>query len=325
MLLLNLRLRWFLVATLRPCCAGVLGGLAYFAPSSAVAGTTCSMRIVADGVDAAWATAARDLARHLRSDREGNACGSIHLRVAGDSVDLVLVTQDGRRAVRELAEPTELAPTVEAMLINLDSDSAETRHELVSSDRAVVEPGPPDQRPAPQLETPAKQATSVVIGGSLGVRVGGNLATPVVGAFGSLVSDPWEIGVAGQWEAAYQSLGADSPRPWSAAAIAAGVALGRRQHLSSALDLRAGVTLAGALLHQETHHQKPEQWLTRADARLGGYAGLLWPRRGVIRFRTELAFDVIPPTGQSQSAAPDVAALPTWAASLTIGAETNGP
>jgi len=236
----------------------------------------------------------------------------------------MLITPDGRRAVRQLAEPFELAPTVEAMLIGFDSAPTAPSQGVVLDEESTGTSLMDRPAGAPSLPPP-KPAANVLLGGSFGTRVGGQLATPVVAAFGALHSGFWELGVTGQWEASYGSIGAEAARAWSAAGFAAGVAVGRRQPLSSVLDLRLGISLAGAVLHQETHHQRPEQWLTRADARLGAYAGAVLPRRGLVRFRTELGVDFVPNTGQTQAATPDIPSLPSWAASLSIGAETNGP
>ena len=298
-------------------------GLVGFRSSRCFADAHCSVRLSTDTVDAAWVEAARDAERRLG---HAGPCGILELRVAGASASLTLLTADGRRAVRELAEASELAPTVEAMLVAFDPDISSTRHSLSN---AVAIEVPRNEAPRDDAthapESPSRPTNSVVLGGVAGVRAGGNLATPVVGAFGAITSGAWELGVAGQWEMSYGSLDGQAARPWGASGFAGSVAIGRRENVSSLLDLRAGVTLAGAMLHQETHHQHPEQWLTRADARLGAYAGVLLPRRGIVRFRAEAAIDFVPITGQTLSASPDLPPLPTWGASLMLGAETNGP
>jgi hypothetical protein len=287
------------------------------------------MHVVADGVNASWMAAARDATQQFHNTSQG--CVTIELHSLGDSTELVLTTADGRRTVRQLVEPFEVAPTVRAMLVSFDdvpvpssvhlSADAGFRGGSSNSSQADLL----ESMPAEHAQTPQKRAVNVVLGGSVGARTGGKLATPVVGAFGALHSGAWELGITGQWEISYESVGADASRAWSASGLAAGVTLGRRQTLWSRVDLRAGISLAGAMLHQETHHQRPEQWLTRADGRLGAYAGPVLPLYGVFRLRAEVAVDFVPLQGQGQTAAPGIPPLPTWAAALNLGVETNGP
>src|SRR5689334_22108909 len=85
-------------------------------PGRAYGESKCSMHVVTDDVDAAWTAAARDAAQHFHNTAEG--CVTIELRAAGDSMELVLITADDRRAVRQLGEPFEVAPTVRAMLVS---------------------------------------------------------------------------------------------------------------------------------------------------------------------------------------------------------------
>src|SRR5258708_35125446 len=89
-------------------------------PSHARSASRCAVRVVANGVDSAWTTAARDAAQHFRNTSPRSSCATIELRVADESTELVLITSDGRRAVRQLDEPFELAPTMEAMLVSFD-------------------------------------------------------------------------------------------------------------------------------------------------------------------------------------------------------------
>src|SRR5581483_99571 len=107
-------------------------------------------------------------------------------------------------------------------------------------------------------------------------------------------SPGWELGVFGNWEISYLRLDRQNGPEWSASGLEAGVSIGRRQPLFSSLDLLVGARFAGAVIHQEAHHQRPEPEANDAEGRLGAYVGTSWPRRAHYRLRTALGADYVP-------------------------------
>lgn len=280
------------------------------------------MRSAPGQADANWAQAWSSLMLTLRERGDLAGCSTLELVLESEGAQIVLTALDGTRAVRKLQEPFELPSTAEAMLLTL---------------------GPPDAAPgsAPDLvpipvatttaereaTTPAKKSSPlsrISIGALAGARVGGGLATPVIAALASLTAPPWELGIVGQWEMAYDSLSDKSVAPWSGSGFAVGLMLGRHLPIGSQVDLLGGARLEGVVLHQEMHHRRPEESIMRADGRVGLYAGAVIPRQTPFRVRMEVAVDTLL-GGAPPPASPDVPSLPSWGASLAVGVEANGP
>jgi hypothetical protein len=247
-------------------------------------------------------------------------CRSIEIRVDDDTAHLVLTAQDGRRAERELAKPFEVAPSADALLMALDERTL--RDEKTEPRVPVV--APEAGAPAAIASSASKANTNLQLGAEGGIRWGGGLAAPTVQAFAALRSGHWELGVFGLWEILYANIGAYQGPEWSAAGLGAGVSLARREPLSSSIDLLGGVRIAGAVIHQETHHQHPEPESNDAEGRIGAYLGAAWPRRAALRLRTVVGGDYVPVGSTRTPVAPGAPVLPNWTATLTIGVEGEG-
>jgi hypothetical protein len=248
-------------------------------------------------------------------------CRSIEIRVDDDTAHLVLTTRDGRRADRELAKPYEVAPSVDALLIALDSRIVpdETTEPNVPLDAPETQ-----APPSPAFSSAPKAGTNFLLGAEGGVRWGGGLAAPTVQASAALRSGRWELGVFGLWETAYWNVGPYGGPAWSASGLGAGVCLARREPLSSSIDLVGGARVAGAVIHQETHHQHPEPEANDAEGRVGAYVGASWPRGAGFRLRTMIGGDYVPVGSSRTPVAPGAPVLPNWTATLTIGVEGEG-
>ena len=297
-------------------------------PFSAQAESACPFRVSSSVVAEEWLKAVRDVENRLQGVSGGGDCAHIELGLRGRGVEIVLVTRNGQRASRELAEPFELDATVQALLMSADALPPRAVVADSQSDVPIIPEVPlaPKADRAVASESPAPSLNRrIVLGGTAGARVGDRLLSPVWTILGSLDSGPWELGVRAQWESGYSSPSGVQTTGWSASGLAAGISIGQRRAVSRQLDLRAGVLLAGAVLHQETHHEHPEHWLLRTDVRLGGDVGAVWPTRGPVRLRLDLGFDVVADSGQPRSASPELPSLPSWAATVSLGAETNGP
>jgi len=270
--------------------AAVAAGTCWVVPSLASAPRPCPVRIVGGGE--MWILAGRDLERQLGSMPGAFRCAAIQVDV-DHSGHLRLIDSDGRRAERDLGQPFELGPSVQALLVDLDASLAldsppqapspdggdGTTKVPLMSDRDGATSGSPT--------VPPKDTSSVVLGGALGARYGAGIATPTVNAFSALRLRHWELGVMGSWEVSYKSVAEGGPS-WSAAGLSAGISVGRRERVNSNLDFLLGATIAAAVLHQETHVRHPEQEATNGEGRLGGYLGVAGPIRGALRFRAQV-------------------------------------
>jgi len=279
----------------------------------------CTIRPPPANAESAWANAWRDVSHQLEGASASSACAVIELTVRDGHAALVLTTRDGKRGVREVSAPFELQPTAEAMLVTFNPP-------VVSRDDPPAQPSPTiAAQDAGPPQKPTTLLSRILLGGSAGARVGGGLATPVIDVSASLVSSAWEFGIVGQWEVAYASLAKDNSPPWSGSGVAAGIAVGRRQPLWSQIEIVGGVTLQGVVLHQEMHHKKPEQWMMRADGRIGAYAGAVVPRGSPVRIRMDFGLDRLLSGSQPPPASPDLPSLPSWGATVALGVEANGP
>jgi hypothetical protein len=293
--------------------------LGALAPSVGRCDTPCAVRVLPKSADAAWLVAARDLDRHLRAKADGAGCAAIDIVVDRGQAELVLVASDGRRVVREIGDPSEVGPTVQALqvsLLPLLPPPAGPPSEPTSMENQ-------DEVRASPLPEPRSFGPAGIVGGSVGARTGGGLITPTITAFGALHGGHWEFGVFAQWELAYQRLrGVDEPE-WSSTALGVGLLLGHREAISSSMTLVGGATILGAMTHEETHHVHPQQESTRAAGRLGAYIGLVWPKSSYIRMRSQLGGEISPISGSATDTTANLPAFPFWAATFSIGIEAG--
>ncbi len=280
----------------------------------------------------------------LELDRgDADDCRAIRLELGSDTSRLTFLTKDGRSAERELVEPSELAPTVDALLVTGAPSSAE-------GDPPPREETPPrltpdaDPRRPPGLDAgvqPSHRAGEettgplFVFGLELGARGGGGgLIGPLFAGTGGVAFSRWELGVWGSFEPAYGWAGSSESVPTDVqapdptvdpaarpepqpepegSAIAAGISAGRRWAFSH-LDLIGGARLGVAALQNDIGGRQG------AEVRTGVAMRLVFPRRSTVRFRTGLALDVVPnDLGRSNEAN-----VPWWALAGTLGVEIGG-
>src|SRR5262249_15859230 len=76
----------------------------------------CRVEVVPADAAPEWLRAASALQRSLAArDVDEVDCGSVVVRAGGPAPSVEVTTLDGRRGVRELADPGDLEPTVEAL------------------------------------------------------------------------------------------------------------------------------------------------------------------------------------------------------------------
>ncbi len=90
--------------------------------ASVPAAASCPLELVPTEAPAAWKTAAQAATQRLAGSGSYD-CGSVEIAVRPTGGALVtFITTDGRRAVRALLAPEELAPTLDALLVTLPPD-----------------------------------------------------------------------------------------------------------------------------------------------------------------------------------------------------------
>jgi hypothetical protein len=160
-------------------------------------------------------------------------------------------------------------------------------------------------------------ATRPIIGAALGFRIGADrLITPTMGGSVSVLQAPLELGILMRYESHYvASTGGNDDRP-ETSGLAFGTQLGVYRPLER-LALRGGLLLLIVALHEDKGAQNG-----RAEARFGGYFGVVWPSRSKLRLRCDAALDLVPYNiGRSETNALHESSLPWWGFSWSLGLE----
>jgi hypothetical protein len=303
--------------------AGALGALCAARPAAADGG--CGIAI--DGTPLApWVEAAAAL--DDIDARPGEDCARVAVHVDGARATLVFVTRDGRRAERTLQSPEELRPTVEALRITVPAAQPPPRAEEPSPPAPPAATKRTTQAPATDAGGPpaaprgALDDATIRYGAQVGARAGvGALITPTLEGFGSLAFDRWELGVIGRWEGRYKHLGERKSAELSAVVV--GLAPGRREPLGETVEVMFGGSAMLAAIHDE---RDPEAATTAAQVRIGGYLGMVLPRKSSTRARAILATEIAPQDiGSNDDPRSIGPGVPWWAASLSLGIELGGP
>jgi hypothetical protein len=307
--------------------AGALGGLCAARP--ALADGACGIAVDGAPIDR-WVEAAAA----LDDASAGEDCARVAVHVDGARATLVFVTREGRRAERSLEDQDELRPTVEALRITVPAAEAAAPAAAPAADNAPAKapttPAGPRATASPATDAGARPGAprgglddfTVRYGVEIGARAGvGALISPVLEGFGSLAFDRWELGVLGRWEGRYKHLGERKSAELSAVVV--GLTPGRREPLGETVEMLFGGSAMLAAIHDE---RDPQGATTAAQVRVGGYLGMVLPRKSSTRARAVLATEIAPQDIGSGSDAGSLGpGVPWWALSLSLGVEMGGP
>lgn len=268
-----------------------------------------------------WKAAASELEAELAAQRISSTCRLITLFASHGRAQLVFSTQEGRSAERVLDEPIELVPTIQALSVALLPAKPEPKSEpaTIQTTPAAQAP-PPAAKSAPSLSNeagPNPYALFPLFGVSVGFRTGaGRLISPTAGGSLAIAIAPWELGMFARIEAHYvDPTGQTANRP-DASGVALGLNFGPRMS-AGRLVIRAGGSLMLAALREDGGDE-----FGRAEVRLGVYLGIVYPSQSKLRFRLELAPELVPYNmNRSQQNDAGEWSLPWWAVGLAAGAE----
>jgi hypothetical protein len=317
-----------------------LGGLALVFGSAAALPSHAAERCRLE-VTGAEAPGWRDAVDSLdASAAEASDCAVIGLSVANDIAHLRFETKDGRVAKRELRHPSELAPTLDALLVTGLPAQPEPEPGLAHESRLA----PPHPRAArlrrgaivdesdSVLRTSRGDALTAAFGLQLGVRGGqGGLVSAVIHGQVTMDRSRWEMGVWGALEPEYASNRASRPvvvdmapdevravepigpdGPVSAGVV--GIMVGRRVPFSH-LDVIFGARLGVAAI------RRFDNAADGAEVRVGAGTDLVFPRASTLHFRMGIGGEVVP----NDMDRPDPGPLPSWALCARLGIEVGGP
>lgn len=310
-----------MLPTLRPLPDASARGaivLAVLGVASARSAAAAECRITLGGAPVeGWALAVREL---KRSGSVPADCAVVAIEASGERARLVFQTRDGRRAERALDHPDELVPALRALGVGAAGvGAASSPAPDIPSAPAVAAPAPfgGDAAASSSPEPPSGQEARAVFALLGGIRGGvGNLLSPALGGSAAIELDRWELGVNLVLELQYFDLGGGEP-PSAAASV--GVTVGRREPVAD-FDVLFGARAMIAALNDESEVESGERG--RAEIRLGTYLGGAWPRTGSLRWRADVAADVVP---HRALGAAGTRIAPWLGVSLLVGAEFNGP
>lgn len=234
-------------ALLAPC-----GGAAALTGNRACSGPTIA-------ADAAFHERFPELLAELRTELPGrqgvDACARVELRAQAVSTLIEVALPDGRTTSRDVSQPDDLLPTLQALLLVPEPVPALAGANAAASGVAPPpKPAAPANRPAPAgLATTRSDARDVrppshdrerdygfEVALVSGVRVGDGQYGYGAGVLSLVELKRWLVGFQGRADG-YRTLEGSDPET----ALALGVLFGRRFDLgSTALDLTAGPALA---------------------------------------------------------------------------------
>ena len=298
----------------RAAAAGLAGCLLLL---PALARAQCRIEVVGPE-SSLWQQAASLLGGEASGHAVASRCSAVLVEAADGLGKLTFTTNDGRTARRELEDPLELVPTVQAL--STEGPPAEPPSAVAALDGRRAPARIPADHAAPGAATaPKGYELSPLWGAQIGFRAGADhLITPCISAFGAVPLDRWELGILARYEAHYVStLGGNEDAPETSSAVF-GVTAGRRDPLGSVV-VRSGLTGLLAAVHEEGGGKRGQ-----AEARLGAYGGAVVPLSRRVGLRADLAFEVVPYSiGHSQSNAIGGSSLPWWGLTSVVGLEIN--
>src|SRR5512140_779908 len=195
----------------------------------------CAVRLEPADAEPAWRAAVAALRARPSADID---CREVTIKVARAGAVLIFTTHDNRRAVREVATPAELAPTLEALSITLAAPATSsasaappgpggaTAPVAATPSAAPVAAAPealsmrtyPEDEPPPvatreAVAAPegadAARANRLALGLHGGARMAASrpLVSPVLAASFGVTRAGWEAAALAQWEPGYEDLG----------------------------------------------------------------------------------------------------------------------
>lgn len=247
------------------------------------------------------------------------ACPGVVVAADASGATLRLSAKDGRLALRQLREPAELLPALQALTVEGPAEPSSTREAEAVVAPSVVAAPRAATRTVDSVERPVGDpyALRPLLGASLGFRLGADrLISPTLGATVSIVNGHLELGLLARYEAHYvNSTGGNENRP-DTSGFGFGAQVGAHHKLTN-WGLRGGLTFLVAALHEDDGGKNG-----RAEARLGAYGGVVWPAQNRLRFRSDLALELVPYNlGRSETNALGSTSLPWWGCSLSLGLE----
>jgi hypothetical protein len=298
-------------------------------PAVGRAEKACTARLVPDDAGPAWGDALREARARLARLGPHHDCRAVEIVVGLDGgATLSFLTTDGRGTARALETPSDLMPTLEALLVTLPPGEPAAAASVFPSASASPD-RPPSAPPAPAAPDVDRRASTLNILASAvtGGRVAWGPVTYTTPSFAfrpSVALGRWEIGVFAEHSPVYHAVKAATPEGFSLSSFGTGMFLGRRERVS-AFNLGYGMTLGVSGMSEEatsTPGSTTSRAVDAAQPRVGGYGKGSYPATWPVRLAVEADLDTA--LGRLRSATTkerDLPGLPRVAFALSLGVE----
>ncbi|MEO8982395.1 MAG: hypothetical protein ABI548_22700 [Polyangiaceae bacterium] len=270
-----------------------------------------------------WEAAAKDAEQlTLRPDAAPSDCKSVEVTVLGDgTAHLEFTTTEGRHADRQLQNPDELAPALEALLVTV---MPRPQPAASVSDTTPLAPRESHSNQATQAEPlPARARPHFIIGVAAGARFtfGHKYLAPVASLRASGVFDRWELGIFGEWDPLFKRLSGATPAGFAMSALVVGALFGRREH-AGRFDVTYGVDLGIASVASSADSAGASN-VDASQQRAGLYLGGCYPSDKATRVTLGVLTDAaLSGVRGPATAAAGLPPIPRYGVALTLGVET---
>ena len=312
------------------CLLGAMFAALMLAPNAAFAQSACVVTLRSPDGASGWASAVERIERAVGSLGDGAGdCREIDVVVDAAGATVTFTTSDGRTAVRRIAQPRELEPLVDALVITVPEPAAPS---VAPPPIALTFPvEAPLAREAPALDVPrsVNDRGRVLLGAGAGVRRAPGFSPSGVAHIEiAALLGHWELGLVGRWEPDQEPGDDSSVGHLHLSGIGGGAVLGHRVPVGSFV-LVFGAN-AGVFAMQEALVKRSFATEGRRDAhvsesfvdpRLGAYTAVAFPPLSRFRLRAQLdaAFGLVSHVPSNA----ELVALPRWSLALAIGVETS--
>ncbi len=201
-----------------------------------LAADACPLRVDPATPPLRWSGAVQGASTRLRALEAPHDCGAVSLTIGGDGHGtLRFRTLDGRDALRRLENPSDLEPSLDALLVTRPVPSAPLAGP--DKEKSVALAAPRSDKPSVSVPN------HVVVAGAIGARVAagpGAYIAPTFTARADSLVGPWDLGVFVDVAPSYHPFDT-APDGFTLTSYSLGLLFGRREPVG-------GITLAYAAL-----------------------------------------------------------------------------
>ncbi|MGC4087521.1 MAG: hypothetical protein QM756_06445 [Polyangiaceae bacterium] len=303
--------------------------------TSAHAADPCRIQLVPERAGTSWRLAVRASEQQLaEADASDSDCKEIRVEVTGRKARVIMLTGDGREAERPVERPSDLGPTIGALVITVQQQAAPEPSPEVAAKPEPEKPREPVVRVEPVATDSAPRSHLMLALSGVGrVAAPGAWASPGFGGGLAFAHGGWELGAGAEWMPTTYALSGTLPAGFKASSLSLAASGGVRRGRGSVAWL-AGLSLGAAFMSVQANNDdvmmvdntddtaSDVETAKPIETRVGAYAGFAFPARSRLRLRPELRFGAVPVRFRDPRPANTVLPqLPNFSLGLGLGLE----